>query len=325
MHRRIVNAGNACLEANVTQERKAFKYALFSQNTDIFLKLFLFIIGGVSLIKREISVGEFTVLYTYFGILSDDFSYFVNVSQEAYQYKAFMNRLKEIDALEEEGCGEKKLDAIDSIEVEGLDFGYTHEDKLYRDYNKIFKKGKLYCLKGDNGAGKSTLVKNILGLFVDVTGRCISYDGNKLCSINIYDARERLVGVCEQEQDMLDDTLRNNLLYCENEFIDMEKFRGICESLSLFQNVNSKIAFEDAMNRNALELSGGQKQKFAIARAIYKEPSVLILDEPSASLDKSSVEQLKTLLQKLKNDKIVIMITHDPKLIEIADEVINIA
>lgn len=313
-----------CLDANVNQERKAFKYSLFSQNTDIFLKLFLFVIGGVSLIKQQISIGEFTVLYTYLGILCDDLSYFINVSQEVYQYKAFLERLKEIDALEEEVLGEEKLSAIDLIEVKSMDFGYTNGKKLYSNYCNIFKKGKAYCLVGDNGAGKSTLIKNILGLFVDVTGNAISYDGNKLCNINVYDARKRLIGVCEQEQDMLDDTLYNNLLYCEDEHVDINRFRDICESLGLFQDVDSEAAFKDVMKSNALELSGGQKQKFALARAIYKEPSVLILDEPSVALDKPGVENLKIQLQKLKTDKIIIMITHDPKMIEIADEIIEI-
>lgn len=324
MHKRIVKAGNACLDANVNQERKAFKYTLFSSNTDIFLKLFLFVIGGVSLINGQISIGEFTVLYSYLGIISDDISYFINVSQEVYQYKAFLERLKEIDSLEEEMLGKVELCTIDSIEIKNMDFAYTNGDKLYSNYSKTFKKGKLYCLVGDNGAGKSTLVKNILGLFVDATGESINYNGNNLCEIDIYDVRNRLVGVCEQEVDMLDDTLRNNLLYCEDESIDMVRFKEICESLGLFCELESEKAFEDVMNRNALELSGGQRQKFALARAIYKDPSVLILDEPSATLDRRSVEKLKVMLQQLKMNKIVIVISHDSEIIKISDEIVGV-
>lgn len=221
--------------------------------------------------------------------------------------------------------GEEKLRTIDSIEIESMDFSYTDEVKLYSNYSNVFKKGKLYCLVGDNGTGKSTLIKNILGLFVDVTGKTISYNCNKLCNIDIYDARNRLIGVCEQEPDMLDDTLWNNLLYYENEHIDMKRFRGICESLELFREVDSESAFENVMNSNALELSGGQKQKFALARAIYKAPSVLILDEPSSALDKSGVEKLKAQLQKMKTEKIIIMISHDSEMTEIADEIVGIS
>lgn len=325
MHNRIMNAGNTCLEANVNQERKEFKYSLFSQNTDIFLKLFLFVFGGAFLIKGKISIGTFTVLYTYLGILSDDLSYFINISQEAYQYKAFLERLKEIDGQEEEAFGKEKLSKIDLIEVENMDFGYAEDNKLYRNYYNVFEKGKLYCLVGDNGIGKSTLIKNMLGLFVDVTGKAIRYDGRKLCDIDIYDARKRLIGVCEQEPDMLDDTLYNNLLYGESESLDIERFRGICRSLDLFQDVDSTVTFDDVMNKNALDLSGGQKQKFALARAIYKDPSVLVLDEPSSALDKSGVSGFKTLLQKLKTDRIIIMISHDSELIEIADEIVSIS
>lgn len=324
MHKRIVKAGNACLDANVNQERKAFKYALFCSNTDIFLKLFLFAIGGVSLINGLISIGEFTVLYSYLGIISENLSYFINVSQEVYQYKAFLDQLKEIDALEEEILGKDKLCTIDSIEITNMNFGYPDGDKLYCDYSKIFEKGKLYCLVGDNGAGKSTLVNNILGLFVDATGEAINYNGNNLCGIDIYDTRNRLVGVCEQEVDMLDDTLRNNLLYCEDESIDMDRFKAICESLGLFCDLEPEKKFEDVMSRNALELSGGQRQKFVLARAIYKDPSVLILDEPSAALDKLSVEKLKIMLQQLKMNKIIIVISHDSEIIEISDEIVGV-
>lgn len=323
MHKRILNAGNTLLEANVRQEKKTFKYSLFSQNTDIFLKLFLFVFGGIFLIKGKISIGTFTVLYTYLGILSDDLSYFINVSQEAYQYKAFLDRLKEIDAEEEEAFGKEKVDKIDLIEIKNMSFGYAAGNKLFDNYCNIFEKGKLYCLVGGNGAGKSTLIKNILGLFVDATGKNVSYNGKNLCDMDIYDARKRLIGVCEQEPDMLDDTLYNNLLYCEDENIDMERFKDICESLDLFQDMHCGMDFNDMMKKNALELSGGQKQKFALARAIYKNPSVLILDEPSSALDKSGVIRLKEQLTKLKADKIIIMISHDAGLIELADEIVK--
>lgn len=324
MHERIVKAGNACLDANVNQERKAFKYALFSSNTDIFLRLFLFAVGGVSLINGQISIGEFTVLYAYLGIISENFSYFINVSQEVYQYKAFLDQLKEIDALEEEIFGKDKLCTIESIEITNMNFGYTDGAGLYNDYSQIFEKGKIYCLVGDNGAGKSTLVKNILGLFVDATGKAIKFNGNNLCGIDIYDTRKRLVGVCEQEVDMLDDTLRNNLLYCEDESVDMDRFKAICESLDLFCDLEPEKKFEDVMSRNALELSGGQRQKFVLARAIYKDPSVLILDEPSAALDKLSVEKLKIMLQQMKLNKIIIVISHDSEIIKISDEVVGV-
>ena len=325
MHNRILGAGNALLKTNVRQEKKTFKYSLFGQNTDIFLKIFLFIFGGMALIKGKITIGTFTVLYTYLGILSDDLSYFINVSQEAYQYKAFLDRLKEIDAKEEEVCGKEKINKIDIININDMSFSYAPGNTLFNAYSKTFAKGKLYCMVGDNGAGKSTLIKNILGLFVDTTGRNVSYDGKKLCDIDIYDARKRLIGVCEQEPDMLDDTLYNNLLYCEDESIDMERFKSICEQLDLFQDVFPEAKFSDIMTRNATELSEGQKQKFALARAIYKNPSVLILDEPSSALDKSGVDRLKGLLQKLKTDRIIIMISHDEDIIRTADEVVRLA
>lgn len=325
MHERILSAGNSLLAANVNQEKKTFKYSLFGQNTDIFLKIFLFIFGGISLIKGRISIGTFTVLYTYLGILSDDLSYFINVSQEAYQYKAFLDRLKEIDASKEEICGKEKIDKIDLIRINDMRFSFAGGNTLFSAYNKTFEKGKIYCLVGDNGVGKSTLIKNILGLFVDTTGQNVSYNGKNLCDIDIYDARRRLIGVCEQEPDMLDDTLYNNLLYCRGESVDMQRFMSICEKLDLFRDELSDTEFSDIMKKNAKELSGGQKQKFALARAIYKNPSLLILDEPSSALDKSAVVKLKEQLEELKIDRIIIMVSHDVEIIDAADQIVKLA
>lgn len=325
MRGRIMKAGDECLEAYVNEERKQFKYSLFGQNTDIFLKLFLFIFGGILLIKGETSVGTFTVLYSYLGLLSQNLSYFIDFSQEAYQYKAFLDRLEEIDKLEEEVIGNNKLTEIDNIEIRDMDFEYEVGKTLYKKYNYNFKKGRLYCLLGDNGAGKSTLVKNILGLYVDITGNTIYYDDKKIKDINIYDARNNLIGVCEQEPDMLEDTLYNNLLYYDIDSINISRFRDICANLDFISELTSKETFDEIMNKNATELSGGQKQKFALARAIYKSPSVLILDEPSSALDKSGVKALKNQLNTLKNNMIVIMISHDPEMIQLADEIVNIA
>ena len=323
MQDRLIRAGKQLLETNIEQERKEFKYALFGQNTDVFLKLFLFAFGAVSLIKGHISIGTFTVLFSYLSILSDNLSYFINVSQEAYQYKAFLDRLKEIDGQKKERVGTEIINGIDRITVNGLDFAYKDGDPLYKNYSKAFEKGKIYGFIGDNGAGKTTLVKILLGLFTDDTDNSIFYDDQPIRAIDIYDARNHLVGVCEQEPEMLDDTLLNNLLYDRTKKPDVGEFHKICSSLDLFQE--NEDSFEDIMQRNALELSGGQKQKFALARAIYKNPSLLMLDEPTSALDKSGVIALKRLLQRIKSEMIIIMITHDPQMMDIVDETVVIA
>lgn len=323
---RLRDAQKDLQAAAVREQRKSFKYTLFGQNTDVFLKIFLFVFGGIFIMKGKITVGSFTVLYSYLGILSDNLSYFIDLSQEAYQYKAFMDGLKEIDQQREENIGAETIKEVNAIEVKGMNFGYSDDNVLYRDYDNRFEKGKIYCLAGDNGAGKSTLIKNIVGIFIDATGENVFYDKKSISALNIYDVRNRVFGVCEQEPDMLDDTIYNNLLYMKDEVVDFVRLKKICEKLELFDDMGSVEEFKEfIMSRNALELSGGQKQKFALVRAIYKNPSVLVLDEPSSALDKSGTDKLKLLLNELKEDKIILMISHDLDMIEFADQIVKVA
>lgn len=323
MHDRVLKAGDVCLDAFVNEERKQFKYSLFSQNTDIFLKLFLFVFGGLLLINKNITIGTFTILYSYLGLFSENLAYFINFSQESYQYKAYLDRLKEVNVIKEEYIGYNTLTNIDKIDIRNMDFCYQEDKTIYTNYNYSFQKGRLYCLVGDNGTGKSTLIRNILGLYLDATGTSIYYDEKPLKDIDIYTVRKNLIGVCDQEPIMLDDSLYHNL-FCNNKEINIDIFRDICSKLDLFCDLDLN-AFEEIMNANATELSGGQKQKFALARAIYKSPSVLILDEPTSALDNSGIHALKKLLLSLKNDTIIIIISHDSEIINLADEIIKIA
>ena len=323
MHNRFEKAYILSEKTSMAYEKKSFGYKLISRNADIILKAILFGFGTYSIIKNDMTIGVFTVLYSYLGMVSGYITYFLEVGQETCKYKVYYDRLKDLCEIREEHIGKEEIAGIEKIEVKDLTFGYKDEKKILKNFNYTLNRGKVYCIKGDNGTGKSTLMKNILGLYVDESGNNILYNDKPINELDLYDLRSNKFGVCEQEPDMLNDTIYGNILQDEKDF-DLNRFKEICHGLSLFTDITDIKEFEDKLNEDADILSGGQKQKLVLARVFYKNPEVIVMDEPTSALDKVGISSLIAYLKRIKKDKIIFMISHDQSLIEAADEIVAV-
>lgn len=180
----------------------------------------------------------------------------------------------------------------------------------------------IYCLCGNNGSGKTTFINILLGVLNENVEGKILYNDLSLSDLDMYELRLKSISVVQQTPIFSNDTVFNILsesagIDSPDSLIRFIQIQGLTE---FYMNDNFDI--RNLLTKKAPDLSGGEKQKVAFLKAILKNPSILILDEPSSAMDIDSVEHQKNFLMKIKKDMIIILVTHDVRLIEITDDVI---
>ena len=192
------------------------------------------------------------------------------------------------------------------LEIRNLSFEYKENTKTLDDVSFSASMGEFICILGHNGSGKSTLAKLIMGLLKPTSGE-ILIDGVILNEETVEDLRGKL-GIVFQNPDnqFVGITVKDDIAFgLENRNIN----RG--EMLARIEKYSKQIGIEHLLNRNPESLSGGEKQKVAIAGILACEPDVIIFDESTSMLDPKSVKDLLTTIKELKGEKTILYITHN--------------
>ncbi len=237
------------------------------------------------------------------------FDNYINMSKKLENSSSKINQESEND---------NQNTTINFLQIKNLSFSYEKEN-LLSDLNFKIEKGKIFGIFGRSGSGKSTLVDLISGLLTPNQGQ-ILIDGKE-------DIFKKLgfwqnnIGYVTQENLLMNDTIKNNIcLGVDEKFIDYEKLNKVLEQVELDKII---MKFKEKMNTNlgdlGAKISGGQKQRINIARALYMEPKILIFDEATSALDKNSEDLIIKIINNIKNEKIVIMISHDIRLKKICN------
>ena len=208
----------------------------------------------------------------------------------------------------------------DEITFSNVSFSYDEDRKILDDINLTVKKGTTVAIVGESGAGKSTLV-DLIPRFYDVTGGSIKIDGTDIRDMKIHSLRS-LMGNVNQEPILFNDTIFNNIAFGV-EGATMEQVIAAAKIANAHDFIMEK---EDGYNTNigdrGMRLSGGQRQRLSIARAILKNPPILILDEATASLDTESEKLVQGALDRLMSTRTTIAIAHRLSTIKNSDEII---
>lgn len=220
--------------------------------------------------------------------------------------------------IEKEMAIEKK-DFNQAIEYKNLTFAYG-DTKVLKDINLIIEKGNTIALVGQSGGGKSTMV-DLLPRFYDPIAGAIYIDGVDLKDCKLKDVRA-LMGIVSQQSILFNDSIFNNIaLGVENpkmeDVIEAAKIANADEFIQKLPN-----GYHTNIGDGGGKLSGGQKQRISIARAVYKNPPIMILDEATSALDTESEKLVQDALYKLMENRTSIVIAHRLSTIQHADEII---
>ncbi|MDA9182177.1 ABC transporter ATP-binding protein/permease [Saprospiraceae bacterium] len=206
------------------------------------------------------------------------------------------------------------------IKFEKVSFKYDNADTAALDQIDItINKGEVVALVGSSGAGKSTFV-DLLPRFFDVSSGSIRIDGNDIRSYTLYDLRS-LFGIVSQEAILFNDTIKNNILFgAEATDEQIEKAARIANVSEFVNEMPDK--YQSNIGDRGMKLSGGQRQRLTIARAVLRNPPIMILDEATSALDSESELLVQDALEKLMKNRTTVVIAHRLSTIRNADKIV---
>ena len=237
---------------------------------------------------------------------------------------ASMERVDEIlntvSTIQEAENPVKKKDFTDSIELSNVTFSYESGRKILDNVSLKVKKGSTIAIVGESGAGKTTLV-DLIPRFYDVSEGAVKIDGIDIRNLSMESLRS-LMGNVNQEPILFNDTIFNNIAFgVEN--ATMEDVIAAAKIANAHDFIMEKEeGYDTNIGDRGMKLSGGQRQRLSIARAILKNPPVLILDEATASLDTESERLVQEALDRLMKSRTTIAIAHRLSTIKNSDEII---
>ena len=208
-----------------------------------------------------------------------------------------------------------------SILFENVEFKYEeNENNVLKDINIEIKKGKTVAIVGKSGSGKTTL-SDLIPRFYDPTQGSISIDQHNIKKYSLKSLRN-LIGIVTQNIILFNDTIKNNILYGRDNASQKELSNAL-KSANIEDLVfNLKDGLNTIIGENGIKLSGGEKQRLSIARALIKNPEILILDEATASLDSESEKKVHRAIDNIIKNRTVIIIAHRLSTIVNADKIL---
>ena len=221
------------------------------------------------------------------------------------------------------------VDKTDSVKINSFEkqimfnnvsFKYEFDDTVLKDISFEIEKGSVVALVGSSGAGKSTLA-DLIPRFYDVDKGGITIDGHDIRDLSLNSLR-RLMGIVTQETILFNDTVRANIAYGQIDVND-EQVIPAAKAANALEFINElSEGFDTVIGEKGVKLSGGQRQRLAIARAIMKNPPILILDEATSALDTESDRLVHKALETLMVDRTVLVIAHRLSTVTNADKII---
>ena len=214
----------------------------------------------------------------------------------------------------------KIKDVKDEIAFNNVGFNYDGTERILKDISFTMKKGTVTALVGASGAGKSTIA-DLIPRFYDVINGKIEIDGNDIRDLDINSLR-KMMGIVSQETILFNDTIGSNIKYGLQSVTD-DQLQKAAKNANAYDFISEQPnGFETVIGEKGVRLSGGQRQRIAIARAILKNPSILILDEATSSLDTESEYKVQKAVDNLMSDRTVLVIAHRLSTVESADKIV---
>ena len=279
----------------------------FSLSFSVTVYLGVLILGGYLMYKGEISVGTAIIIIQLSTHIVGPVKTSISLINQIKSVSLIADKIDEILYDSCEDIEEVSLPKFEnSIEIKNLDFSYTNDRKALNNINLTFEKNKKYAIVGESGCGKSTLIKLLMRYYKDYNGDILidNKDIHKIFSNDLY----KNMSMIQQNVFMFDDSIKENIKLFAN-YSD-EEVLSICDRSGL-SNLISRLpnGINSLVGENGNKLSGGEKQRIAIARSLINNTKILILDESTSALDNETAYNLESSLLSI-NDLTLIVVTH---------------
>jgi len=281
--------------------------------------------GSYSVINRELTPGTLMLFYSLIGYILTPAGKLISSNQTIQDAMIAADRLFQIMDLEREEDESKKIclqrDMIGDIRFENVAFRYGSRKQVFESLNLVIHKGQMTAVVGESGSGKSTLISLLQHLYPIQRGNI--YIGNYAISQIGNESLRQLVGSVPQQIDLFAGTIIENIAIGDFD-PDMKRISKLSEDLGMREFIEKlPNSYLTPIGEHGVSLSGGERQRIAIARALYKNPEILIFDEATSSLDSISERFVKKTLSDLANQgKTVIVIAHRLSTVQNADLII---
>lgn len=265
-----------------------------------------------------------TFLYAFYSITEPAKAF----SAATYSIRKGMGALERVEAvldapelISDSGNAQQIPDFTQQIEFRNVGFQYANAERAaLENIQLIIPKGKIVALVGASGAGKSTMA-DLLPRFYDPGSGEILIDGKDLRQLQLQDLRA-LMGIVSQEAILFNETVRNNIAFSNTEATD-EMVLAAAKAANAHEFIsNLPEGYDTNIGDRGSKLSGGQRQRLTIARALLKNPPILILDEATSALDSESEKLVQAALEKLLENRTALVIAHRLSTVQNADEIV---
>ncbi len=283
-----------------------------------FLSTLLYILGANLVFDLKLSVGSVFAFITYSAYVTGPISAILNIGYllsgiipSTKRYYAFMD-------LEEESDSGKTLDMrFNDLKLEQVSFAYEKDKCILKGIDILFAKGSKTAMIGRNGSGKTTIINLLTRMYEPTSGKILL--GAENVSELPLSAYRNMVSVVSQQIYLFNDTIRNNI--CLYKQVDDARIEVACMDSGL-EDFIKEVSLDYVVGQNGAMLSGGQKQKIALARALIHDKPIVIFDEATSNTDAYSEQQINGLLNTKLKDKTVIVITHKKEILSKVDQIV---
>jgi ATP-binding cassette subfamily B protein len=280
-------------------------------------------IGGRQVINGEIEVGAIPEFLIYVNMLTWPVAivgWVTNMIQQAEASQKRINQFLDIEP-QIQNLVEGNTPVSGSIEFDNVNLLYEDTD-IHALKNLSFKieAGKTLAILGKTGSGKSTILE-LIGRLYDVTDGTIRIDGTPIREMNLNDLRKS-IGFVPQDAFLFSDTIGNNIAFGKKDASQAE-IKAAAKNAVVHKNIeNFTLGYETVLGERGITLSGGQKQRVSIARAIIKEPNILLFDDCLSAVDTETEEQILNNLKKVTQNTTTIIVSHRVSSAKNADQII---
>ncbi len=318
---RYARAGEKTMQARISITWQQSLFSVMVSTITILGTGLIVVVGGIHVMRGELSVGALTVVISYLGAVYGPLSSIAHTTGQLQGAIAGARRVRTMFALVPETVDAP--DAVDAdnvrgeIRFEGVSFSYPDGTKVLHDINFTAKPGELVALVGLTGAGKTTLV-SLIPRFYDTTAGRVLVDGVDVRSYRVRSLRER-IAIVLQDPVLFAGSIADNLRYGQLDATP-EQIEAAARAAHAHEFISHLAkGYDTEIAEAGGGLSGGERQRLSVARAILKNAPILILDEPTSSLDAISEEIVFSALRRLRAGRTTIVIAHRLSTVRDAD------